>query len=276
MTTVDSQSVDDGVVEADASIIDSSMVEAHSAGTDQGRAVCSVPLSAFALTSDGRIACDEPFGVVVTSCADRAASLSIGWDAVPTDPSILLGVTNPDGETRYAGCVLTSHEIRDDGVHCEIVRGGVGELILAEESRVPTLDVDFFQYRLPYAATVYDSWCHAGILRRTVLDRVLVCGKCQSVATFRFACRQCGSGRVAHQMLAHHFACAFVAPLSEFETSETLTCPNCRSKHLVAGTDFEYMPGENECDVCGWSDRDLEQTGHCLNCDSRFAAHKAV
>ena len=77
-------------------------------------------------------------------------------------------------------------------------------------------------------------------------------------------------------MLAHHFACAFVAPLTEFDNEETLKCPNCQTKHLVAGTDFEYMPGDNECDVCGWTDRELEQTGHCLNCDSRFAAHKAV
>lgn len=276
MTTVDSKSVVSDSEQSDAFGPDASQTKADSASIEHGRSKCSVPLSAFALTSDGHIASREPFAAVVTSCGDTSASLSLGWDVMPAHPSLVLGASTVDGRTLFAGCVLTSHEVSDDGIHCEISRGGVGELVLAEQARVPTLDVDYFQYRLPYADSVYDSWCRAGIFNRTVLDRVLICGKCRSVATFRFACRQCGSGRVAHKMLAHHFACAFVAPISEFESAETLKCPNCRTKHLVAGTDFEYMPGDNECDVCGWSDRELEQTGHCLNCDSRFAAHKAA
>lgn len=276
MTTVDLKSVVSDAVQRDAFGSEASQAKAGGASIEHGRSECSVPLSAFALTSDGHIASQEPFAAVVTSCGDCSASLSLGWDAMPAHPSLVLGMPTLDGRTLFAGCVLTSHEVRDDGIHCKVNRGGVGELVLAEDARVPTLNTEFFQYRLPYADSVYDSWSRAGILKRTVLDRVLVCGKCRSVATFRFACRQCGSGRVAHKMLAHHFACAFVAPVSEFETAETLKCPNCRTKHLVAGTDFEYMPGDNECDVCGWSDRELEQTGHCLNCDSRFAAHKAV
>ncbi len=276
MTTVDSTSVVCDENQSDAAGPGASQAEAGSTGSRHGRSKCSVPLSAFALTSDGHIVSGEPFAAVATSCGNSSATISVGWDAMPAHPSLVIGAATLDGRTLYAGCVLTSHEVREDGIHCEITRGGVGELVLADEARVPTLNGEFFQYRLPYAESVYESWSRAGILKRTVLDRVLVCGKCRSVATFRFACRQCGSGRVAHKMLAHHFACAFVAPVSEFETAETLKCPNCQTKHLVAGTDFEYMPGENECDVCGWSDRELEQTGHCLNCDSRFAAHKAV
>ncbi len=276
MTTVDSKSVASDAAQRDAFGPVASQAKAGGASIEHGRSKCSVPLSAFALTSDGHIASRKPFAAVATSCAEGSASLSLGWDAMPAYPSLVLGVPTLDGRTLFAGCVLTSHEVRDDGIHCEINRGGIGEIILTEEARIPTLNTEFFQYRLPCDDSVYDSWSRAGILKRTVLDRVLVCGKCRSVATFRFACRQCGSGRVAQKMLAHHFACAFVAPASEFETAETLKCPNCRTKHLVAGTDFEYMPGDNECDVCGWSDRELEQTGHCLNCDSRFAAHKAV
>lgn len=262
--------------QSDAYGPEASQAEAGSTSVEHGRSKCSVPLSAFALTSDGHIVAGKPFAAVATSCGENSASLSIPWDAMPAHPSLVLGMTTLDGRTLYAGCVLTSHQVKENRIHCEVTRGGVGELVLADEARVPTLNTEFFQYRLPYADSVYESWCRQGILKRTVLDRVLVCGKCRSVATFRFACRQCGSGRVAHKMLAHHFACAFVAPISEFETTETLKCPNCQTKHLVAGTDFEYMPGENECDVCGWSDRELEQTGHCLNCDNRFAAHKAV
>jgi hypothetical protein len=213
MTTVDSKSVMSDAAQSDACGPDASQAKAGGASIEHGRSKCSVPLSAFALTNDGHIASREPFAAVATSCGDSSASLSLGWDAMPAHPSLVLGVSTLDGRTSFAGCVLTSHEVRDDGIHCEITRGGVGELVLAEEARVPTLDVDFFQYRLPYSDSVYDSWARAGILKRTVLDRVLVCGKCRSVATFRFACRQCGSGRVAHKMLAHHFACAFVAPV---------------------------------------------------------------
>jgi hypothetical protein len=213
MTTVNSKSVVCEEEQSDACGPGASHAEAGSAGTGHGRSNCSVPLSAFALTSDGHIASGEPFAAVATSCGSSSASLSLGWDAMPAHQSLVLAATTLAGRTLYAGGVLTSHEVRDDGIHCEIAQGGVGELVLADAARVPTLDVDFFQYRLPYADSVYESWSRAGILQQTVLDRVLVCGKCRSVATFRFACRQCGSGRVAHKMLAHHFACAFVAPL---------------------------------------------------------------
>ena len=36
------------------------------------------------------------------------------------------------------------------------------------------------------------------------------------------------------------------------------------------------MPGESVCQTCGWHDRELEQTGHCLNCDHRFPAFQAI
>ncbi len=113
-------------------------------------------------------------------------------------------------------------------------------------------------------------------MKRIVLDRVLLCPSCNAVPTFRFGCRKCQSGRLEQPFLVHHFACAHVGPLKDFETDVSLKCPKCQTKHLIAGTDFEYSPAEHTCLDCGWKDFELEQTGHCLNCESRFPIHKAV
>ncbi len=197
MTTVDSKSVVSSTAQRVAVGPEASQAKAGGASIEQGRSKCSVPLSAFVLTSDGHIASQEPFAAVATSCAGGSARLAFGRETILAHPSLVFGVSTPDGRTLFAGCVITSHEVREDKVYCQITRGGVVELVLAEEARVPALNTEFFQYRLPYADSLYESWTRAGILKRTVLDRILVCGKCRSVATFRFACRQCGSERVS-------------------------------------------------------------------------------
>lgn len=239
------------------------------------RRTCALATVAWPVLPDGRLASAVPTSSGYIRELGQH-SIIVELDQADRAGAFCLGVEVADGTRQFAGISEQQREACTTGVRITGSLQGIGEQILREESRMPQLDLDSFRYRLPFDESVYESWCDAGILKREVLDRVLACPKCDAVTTFRFACRQCGSGRLQHSMLAHHFACAFVAPLPEFERDDQLTCPNCRTPHLVAGTDFEYMPGENECGACGWTDRDLEQTGHCLNCDHRFPAHQAI
>ena len=75
--------------------------------------------------------------------------------------------------------------------------------------------------------------------------------------------------------LIHHFACAHVGPICDFETSEGLVCPKCRRRRLVVGSDFEYQAGASRCLDCHWSGSELEQVGQCLRCAFRFAGRQA-
>ena len=189
---------------------------------------------------------------------------------------LVIGVSNDAGQVGYVGVTVAYDRFRAETRIVCAVRGGIAESILAEHGRVPALDQRRFQFKRPYSDEIYQSWVEVGILQRVVLDRVLLCPSCKGVPTFRFACRKCRSGRLEHPLLVHHFACAHVAPLAEFETDVSMKCPKCQTRHLIAGTDFEYAPAQYTCLDCGWIDYELEQTGHCLHCESRFPLHRAV
>lgn len=230
---------------------------------------------AYPLREDGLLI-DQPRRGSLTSLRGDEFNFELEEPQPVRRTPMVLGVSTLDGQTGYAGVVVAYDRFRAEARLVCAIRGGIGETILSEEGRVPSLDQHRFQFKRPFSDEIYASWEAVGILQKTVLDRVLLCPGCKAVPTFRFACRKCRSGRLKHPLLVHHFACAHVGPLSEFETDISLKCPKCQTKHLIAGTDFEYAPAEHICLDCGWKDYELEQTGHCLNCELRFPIHKAV
>ena len=115
-----------------------------------------------------------------------------------------------------------------------------------------------------------------GVFAPQLLDRVLVCPRCESLPSFRHGCPCCGSGRVEQETLIHHFACAMVGSAADFESPTGLSCPKCRAKKLTVGADFEYQRGPLRCLDCQWRPTELEYVGHCLRCNFRFPAHQAL
>ena len=190
--------------------------------------------------------------------------------------TLVVGVTLPDESLAYFGVVIERDSLCGELRNVEAIRGGIAEQILADDGRIPVLRESNYRFALAFSDEVYKSWQEVGILSRRVLDKVLVCPKCASLPTFRFGCQQCGSGSILRSIMVHHFACACVAPLKQFEGEVSLQCPKCQTKHLIAGTDFEYAPGTHHCQTCGWKSHELEQTGHCLRCETRFPFHQAV
>jgi hypothetical protein len=234
------------------------------------------PLTAFAVRDDGFILPGSSRLGKLIELGQQSLLFELDGEAPVERSSLVLSINLSATETRHAGVVVRETETRQGLRRIRATIAGQADHMLSHHARLPALDLKLFRYRLPFSVAVYDSWCEAGILKKVVLDRLLSCPKCHSVATFRFACRQCRSARLEKTLLIHHYACAWVGPVEDFETGSTMKCPNCRTQHLVAGTDFEYMPGESLCQACGWHDRELEQTGHCLNCDHRFPAFQAI
>ena len=244
---------------------------------DDQRRTCVLPLTAMFIRADGMIL-DESRSGYSRDVSSSGIEFELSGNEPPTATSIVLGIECPDDRIRFVGVVNRHAEVRGAGLRCGGDFAGIAHRMLSQHGRIPSLDSERFQYAMQFDSAVYESWQAAGILKRIVLDRVLLCPKCHSVPTFRFACRSCGAGRLEHEQLIHHYACAFVGPARDFDTASkaSLVCPKCRTKHLAVGTDFEYAPGEFHCQCCGWRDRDLEQTGHCLNCEHRFPIHQSV
>ena len=140
----------------------------------------------------------------------------------------------------------------------------------------PVFDPQHLRFRSGVPASLLRAWESDGTLHKVLLDRVQVCPQCRSLPTFRFGCSACGSGCVTNDRMIHHFACAHVGPVQDFDEDGELVCPKCRARQLVVGADFEHLTGPYRCLDWGWSAAELEHVAHCLGCGYRFPASQAV
>ncbi len=235
----------------------------------------TVAIVAYPLREDGLLNSVPRNGFVETP-HDGDLELRLTGGEPLQSRALLVGIQQRGRATAYMGVEIDSDFAEHGERLVTAMRGGVGERVLAEAGRLPVLNPRQFRYELAFEGQIYRSWQQVGILRPVVLDKVLVCPKCSSLPTFRWACHRCGSGRLTQSVMAHHFACACVAPIADFQRKQSLQCPKCQTQHLIAGTDFEYAPGEYLCQDCGWKSRELAQLGHCLQCHSRFPWHQAA
>lgn len=145
---------------------------------------------------------------------------------------------------------------------------------LSEASRTPTFDSRHYRTGLP--TSVLDRWVALGVFVPRLFDRVLACPGCEAIVSVRSGCGACGSARVEKPLLIHHFACAHVSLVADFECGGRLICPKCRTRDLVVGADYEYDDGPRACLDCGWSDRDVEQVAQCVSCPLRIPLRQAI
>lgn len=194
-----------------------------------------------------------------------------GVDRIPTK-ELVVGVEADDGVLYFA-----TVEVR----HTSSVPGGLragGQFLpahrdlLRPENLMPTLDPRTYHFVTGLPEDTLVRWVELGIFRPVLVDRVLVCPQCQALPTFRNGCRACGSVHLASCRLIHHFACAHVGFVADFESQGEIVCPKCRTHGLVVGTDFEHLDGPYRCLDCKWSDTELEFVGQCLRCGLRFPA----
>lgn len=189
---------------------------------------------------------------------------------------LMVGFRMPDGLWHYAGVEVCNAGPPVAGrvrVGCQFNRQG--QEILQPENLTPTLDADTLLFAHYFPPAMLEKWAELGVLQQNSLDRVQLCPRCQGFPTFRPGCRQCGSADVGNDRLMHHFACAHVGLIADFETPAGLVCPKCRTRSLVVGADYEYLTGQYVCRQCAWSDMELEQVARCLRCGFSFPAHQA-
>jgi hypothetical protein len=153
--------------------------------------------------------------------------------------------------------------------------GGLARALLQPENLVPAFRPQTLEYAPALPDELLEKWAEVGILQSVVWDRVQLCPKCRGLPTFRRGCPNCGSSHLSQQRLIHHFACAHVGPLREFETNGELICPKCRTRQLIVSSDYEYLQGPYQCLECHWSTTELEHVGQCLRCGLRFPGHQA-
>jgi DNA-binding response OmpR family regulator len=141
---------------------------------------------------------------------------------------------------------------------------------------VPVFDPVSMRFTYGASEEQVAAWKSDESVTKVALDQIMVCPCCSAVPTFRLGCGCCGSAAAMQESLVHHYACAHIGAESEFHQDGQISCPKCRQKKLVAGSDFEVVPGGFACSDCGSRTSELQLIGHCLSCQHRFPAHEAA
>jgi hypothetical protein len=205
-------------------------------------------------------------------------SVMLRWDGSPGMKTMALMalVQEEDGSLRAAGLQVHSERtLPTGGVQARGRPGGYAGALLRPENLMPTFQPTVMEFQLGFPEELLDKWATIGVLEKVWLDRVQVCPKCHGLPTFRQGCCNCGSARIENDRLIHHFACAHVGMVRDFEAGGELVCPKCRTRPLVVGSDYEYQVGPYRCQECHWCATELEAIGQCLRCHLRFPSHQA-
>src|SRR5439155_4188154 len=190
--------------------------------------------------------------------------------------SMMVVIQEPAGGYRSIGVELCdAHKTAEGRLRLNTRFGGFADELLKAENLTPRFQPHTFEFTLRQPAELLEKWVEVGVLTPVLWDRIQVCPRCHGMPRYRKGCRSCGGVRVSNERLIHHFACAHVAPVADFEKGGELVCPKCRMRRMIVASDFEYANGPYRCEDCHWSSTDLEQVAQCLRCDLRFPIFRA-
>jgi hypothetical protein len=183
---------------------------------------------------------------------------------------LLLGVEGRNGDYSFTTFELTKQTEVGSVFRLEGNFARDDRDILRSDNLTPQLNQETHRFESGLPSTVLEQWVDLDVLRPRLLDRVYSCPACAAILSVRQGCRGCGSVRTTNARMVHHFACAYVGPVAEYERTGELACPKCLTRNLVVGTDFEFFNGLCQCEDCEWTDTQLSMVGECLACNLRL------
>ncbi len=193
-------------------------------------------------------------------------------EALACHQTMVIGVEDEQGDLHFAAVEILAVQPNAEGYRVSARFADEAGDPLGRANLTPQFNPHSYQFETGLPEESLRAWTALGVIRPVLLDYVHVCPECQSLPTFRKGCCSCGSSRTASQQLIHHFACAHVGHVAEFERDGELACPKCRTRRMVVGADFELLNGPYRCLDCGWSDVELAPIAQCLRCGLRLPA----
>lgn len=135
----------------------------------------------------------------------------------------------------------------------------------------PELSVSFEENEEPQVLDALDWAEKEGLIWPDFQERIYVCTSCSGgFLSFREVCPHCKSSNIDGEDLVHHFPCAYIGPLSDFqmEDSSVLNCPKCNKDLHHIGVDYDKPSVINHCNNCDSIFQDVYVKAKCMNCES--------
>lgn len=111
------------------------------------------------------------------------------------------------------------------------------------------------------------------------LDVVHLCPSCDSAHhNLRATCPKCHSVDIKEEDLVHHFPCAHIAPISDFQKhgQDGLVCPKCDKSLRHIGNDYDKPSAIYNCHDCHHTFQEAAYRALCIECEEDVAIEKLV
>lgn len=109
-----------------------------------------------------------------------------------------------------------------------------------------------------------------GLFKSNFIDLVYCCSNCRSShLSYRETCPRCGNSHTDSFDIVHHFPCAYVGPITDFqnEIDDQLNCPKCSKKLRHIGVDYDKPSVLHVCKNCETKFQDYNVKAKCLYCN---------
>jgi hypothetical protein len=133
----------------------------------------------------------------------------------------------------------------------------------------PEISVNFANYDEHNVMRILKIAEDDGLFTSTYNERIYLCTNCQNgLLSYREVCPQCSSSHSVTEDLVHHFPCAYVGPIKDFQNTidDDLNCPKCNKKLRHIGVDYDKPSVLHTCQGCSHQYQDYHVKAKCLTC----------
>ena len=173
-----------------------------SSAPDERRALprheCRIPLTIIPVNDDespGEIRWADATSIDVSATG-------LGFVVTSEEPIVtklvVVGTESTSGSRAFATLKLESQTKIDGGkyrIGGSWQIGNSDDVLLAEKLR-PVLKASTLSFGFSTSEAALQQWTKKGVLRRHMVDQILVCNKCESLPSWRKGCTTCSSGRI--------------------------------------------------------------------------------
>ena len=101
----------------------------------------------------------------------------------------------------------------------------------------------------------------------------IACNQCDSIRTSQvFYCPNCKSSNFKLGKLIEHYDCGNI---TEENTYQNDTCPNCKKEIKALGVDYRVMQNHYICNDCKEFFPEISTSYICLKCENKFKLEEA-
>jgi uncharacterized OB-fold protein len=105
------------------------------------------------------------------------------------------------------------------------------------------------------------------LLTSHFINKANFCSNCGSAfINFKEVCPQCNTDDLSVDELLHHFRCAHVAVMSDYQRGSSMVCPKCDRELHHIGVDYDKPSIMYKCNKCSHGFQEPKIMTTCYNC----------